>query len=186
MYLSEMPPPCLITRSSIKNANPPPPDFEKMICFIIRFLVFAKVEKILGKYKKLCRYCEGEDSYLFWPPPVSFGKLKIFWTNFMELYLYKYLGIIPITTKLSKQWQKSFHPSKLTKRRFSSRRTDRPKALKSCFFRPKPQTAFLQVTTRTRTVRQCTQTAFVASFATKWVCVLTLSPSTILWRKVRR
>lgn len=40
--------------------------------------VFAKVEKILGKYKKLCRYCEGEDSYLFWPPPVLFGKLKIF------------------------------------------------------------------------------------------------------------
>ena len=26
------------------------------------FLVFAKLEKILGKYKKLCRYCEGEDS----------------------------------------------------------------------------------------------------------------------------
>nr|DAO83092.1 MAG TPA: Tryptophyllin-3 skin active peptide [Bacteriophage sp.] len=46
--------------------------------FYQRFLVFAKVEKILGKYKKLCRYCEREDSYLFWPPPVSFGKLKIF------------------------------------------------------------------------------------------------------------
>ena len=42
------------------------------------FIVFAKLEKILGKYKKLCRYCEGEDSYLFWPPPVLFGKLKIF------------------------------------------------------------------------------------------------------------
>lgn len=44
----------------------------------LKVLVFAKVEKILGKYKKLCRYCEGEDSYLFWPPPVLFGKLKIF------------------------------------------------------------------------------------------------------------
>ena len=63
-----------------------PPDFEKMICFIIRFLVFAKVEKILGKYKKLCRYCEGEDSYLFWPPPVSFGKSFNFLVQFFDVW----------------------------------------------------------------------------------------------------
>nr|DAV54095.1 MAG TPA: hypothetical protein [Caudoviricetes sp.] len=52
------------------------------------FLVFAKLEKILGKYKKLCRYCEGEDSYLFWPPPVLFGKLKIFLRLILWSYIY--------------------------------------------------------------------------------------------------
>lgn len=55
-----------------------------MNCFIIVFYVFAKLENFLGKYKKLCRYCEGEDSYLFSPPPVSFGKSFNFLVQFFN------------------------------------------------------------------------------------------------------
>lgn len=49
-----------------------------MNCFIIVFYVFAKLEIFLGKYKKLCRYCEREDSYLFLAPSCFVWKIENF------------------------------------------------------------------------------------------------------------
>lgn len=51
------------------------------------FIVFAKLEKILGKYKKLCRYCEGEDSYPFLAPSRFVWKIE----NFLRLILWSYI-----------------------------------------------------------------------------------------------
>lgn len=58
------------------------------------FSLRCKYKKNFEKNKEKCIYCEGEDSYLFLPPPVLFGKSFNFSVQFFALWETKGRGYV--------------------------------------------------------------------------------------------